>query len=82
MIREAAERALRAPEPPVQPTGPFTYDVMFDAAQAVTATTAVPCVEQTGERRVSFTLPTMVEAIRCFKVVSTLAAGSTERSYG
>ncbi len=82
MIRDAAQRSLERCERPARPAGPFTYEVVFDAAQAVTATTAIPGVEQTDERRISFTLPTMVEAIRCFKVVSALAAGSTEKFYG
>jgi D-amino peptidase len=56
--------------------------VSFDAAQAVNATTAIPGVEQTSERGVSFTLPTMVEAIRCFKVLTVLALGSVEDGYG
>ncbi len=82
LIRAAAERSVESVESPARPEGPFTYEVMFDATQAVIATTAIPSVEQVGERSVAFTLPTMVEAIRCFKVVSTLAAGSTEAAYG
>ena len=82
MIRTAAERSL-APRPAVAtPAGPFTYEVTFDATHPVNATTTIPSVEQTGERTVSFTLPTMVEAIRCFKAVTALANGSAEPKFG
>jgi D-amino peptidase len=46
------------------------------------ASTAVPGVEATSETSVAFTLPTMREAIRCFKAVSTMASASTEPEYG
>lgn len=53
-----------------------------DATQAVGACTGVPGVEQTGPRTVAFTLPTMARAIRCFRVVTVLAAASIEPRYG
>jgi D-amino peptidase len=43
---------------------------------------AIPGVERSGDRSITFTLPTMFEAIRCFKAVSTMAAASSERDYG
>ena len=82
LIRSAAERALTGLAAAARPAGPFTYEVVFDSAQAVFATTGIPGVEATGERSISFTLPTMQEAIRCFRVVSVLAIGSTEPEYG
>lgn len=81
MIEEAARRAVRSIEPPPRPEGPFTYAVEFDAAQAVVASTAIPGVKQIGERAVAFTLPTMRDAIRCFKAVSVLAAASREPDF-
>lgn len=84
LIRGAARRALaeiQTGTAPV-PEGPFTYDVTFDATHPVNAVTTIPDVVQTGERSVSFTLPTMVEAIRCFKAVTALALGSAEPHYG
>ena len=45
-------------------------------------TTAVPGVEQVGTRRVAFELPTMQQAIRCFRAVTALASGSVEEDYG
>jgi D-amino peptidase len=35
-----------------------------------------------GLRTVAFTLPTMAEAIRCFRAVTVLAAASVEPTYG
>ncbi len=67
---------------PARPDGPFSYEVTFDATQAVAACTAIPGVEQTGLRSVRFTLPTMAKAIRCFRVVTVLAAASAEPDYG
>jgi D-amino peptidase len=82
LIRAAAERSLRAPVRPQPPAGPFRYDIEFHATHPVTAATAIPCVEQTGERQVAFTLPTMAQAIRCFRAVTVLAAASIEPRYG
>lgn len=82
MINAAAQRSLERISPPPAPAPPFTYEVIFDATQPVNATTAIPGVEQTSERGVSFTLPTMLEAIRCFKVLTVLALGSVEDGYG
>jgi D-amino peptidase len=82
LIREAAERALADVRRPEPPEGPFTYEVEFDATNPVTAVTGIPGVNQSGERRVAFTLPTVAEAIRCFRALSALAAASTEPGYG
>jgi D-amino peptidase len=67
---------------PAPPGGPFTYEVDFDDAQAAGACIGIPGVEQTGSRTVAFTLPTMALAIRCFRVVTALAAASVEPRYG
>jgi D-amino peptidase len=82
LIQSAAERSLRALAPPEPPAGPFRYEIDFQVTNPVNATTAIPGVEQTGERQVAFTLPTMAEAIRCFKAVTVLATSSTEPRYG
>src|SRR5215469_818509 len=76
LIAAAATESLTE-LPAVRPApGPFTYEVDFDATQPVVACTAVPGVEQTGPRTVAFTLPTMAAAIRCFRVLTVLAADS------
>jgi D-amino peptidase len=82
MIKDAAQSALGDLAPVERPQGPFTYNVSFDAVNPVMACTAIPGVERSGDRSVTFTLPTMFEAIRCFKAVSSMASASTERDYG
>jgi len=81
-IGRAAAASLESAGRPERPAGPFTYEVTFDAAQAVGACTAIPGVGAVGPRTVAFTLPTMAEAIRCFRAVTVLAAASVEPSYG
>ncbi|MFE0425458.1 peptide ABC transporter substrate-binding protein, partial [Streptomyces sp. NPDC058953] len=47
--------------------------------------TVVPGVEpagRPGERRVAYTSPTMYEAIRTFKAVTTVVSAATEEQYG
>lgn len=82
-IRAAAEQAaaLAVRHEPVQ-AGPFTVEVEFDAWHLVGAATVVPGVEQTGERRVAYTLPTMYAALRAFKAVTTLVSQAVEEQYG
>src|SRR5882757_1868122 len=58
------------------------YIVEFDATHPVNMVTGIPGVEQIAERRVGFELPTMLEAIRCFRAVTQIASGSVENSYG
>ena len=82
LIRDAAARSLAGLHKPQRPEGPFTYEVEFDATNPVTAVTGVPGVRQTAERQIAFSLPTMAEAIRCFRAVTVLAAASTEAHYG
>jgi D-amino peptidase len=82
LIREAAARGLASRSRPDPPSGPFTYEVEFGATNPVTAVTGIPGVEQAGERSVAFTLPTMAQAVRCFRAVAALAAASTEAGYG
>jgi len=82
LIKAAAERSLGSPARPEPPAGPFRYEVEFYATHPVNATTGIPGVEQTGPRHVAFTLPTMAEAIRCFRAVTVLASNSAEPRYG
>lgn len=77
--KEAAALAVR--HEPAQ-AGPFTVELEFDAAHLVGAATVVPGVAPAGERRVSYTLPTMYEAIRAFKAVTTLVSQAVEEQYG
>src|ERR1700683_5540004 len=79
LIRQASATALGSLTGPDDwPGGPFTYEVVFDAEQAVGACTAIPGVERAAPRTVAFTLPTMAQAIRCFRAVTVLASASAE----
>ena len=82
MIRDAAQHSLGDMASVERPEGPFTYDVSFDAAHCVVACMAIPGVARTGDTSVSFSQPTMFEAIRCFKAVTVLAYASIEPDYG
>ncbi|MDT0380303.1 M55 family metallopeptidase [Streptomyces sp. DSM 42041] len=77
--REAAELAVR--HEPVT-SGPHEVALEFDAEHLAGAATVVPGVEQTGERRVAYTAPTMYEGIRCFKAVTTVVSSAVEEQYG
>ncbi|ARZ66980.1 M55 family metallopeptidase [Streptomyces sp. HU2014] len=77
--REATALAVR--HEPVR-GGPFTLELEFDAEHLAGQATCVPGVEQCGERRVSYTTPTMYEGIRCFKAVTTVVGASVEEQYG
>ncbi|MFF3561658.1 M55 family metallopeptidase [Streptomyces sp. NPDC002574] len=85
-ITEAAREGLRALPEPVGPKAPppggYTYEVAFDAAHLAPAATYIPGVEQTDPLTVRFTLPTMYEAIRCFRAVTRVATSAMESCYG
>lgn len=82
-IRAAAKDAvaLAVRHEPVD-AGPFTVELEFDAVHLSGAAAVVPGVERTGERRVSYTAPTMYEGIRAFKAVTTLVSQAVEEQYG
>jgi D-amino peptidase len=77
--REAVALAVR--HEPVA-AGPHEVALEFDAEHLAGAATVVPGVEQTGERRVAYTAPTMFEGIRCFKAVTTVVSSAVEEQYG
>ncbi|MGW7082457.1 M55 family metallopeptidase [Streptomyces sp. NPDC054871] len=77
--REAAPLAVR--REPVQ-GGPFTVEVEFDAEHLSMASTVVPGVRRTGERKIAYTSDTMYEGIRTFKAVTTIASAAVEEQYG
>jgi D-amino peptidase len=82
-IRAAAAKAValasrHEPAPPRL----RTVEVTFDAEHLAGAASVVPGVEQTAERRVAYTAPTMYEGIRCFKAVTTLVSAAVEEWYG
>jgi D-amino peptidase len=57
-------------------------EVEFDTAHLAAATAVIPTVEQLDTRRVGFDAPTMTEAMKAFKVVTAIASGAVEGSYG
>lgn len=62
--------------------GPFTVEVEFDATHLPVAAAVVPTVEITAPRRVTYTNPTMYEAVRTFKAVTSLVSSAVEETYG
>ncbi|OEV04202.1 M55 family metallopeptidase [Streptomyces oceani] len=82
-IRAAARKgaALAVRHSP-RVSGPHEVVMEFDAEHLAGAATVVPGVERTGERRVSYTAPTMYEGIRCFKAVTTVVSNAVEETYG
>ncbi|MBM7171114.1 M55 family metallopeptidase [Streptomyces sp. G44] len=77
--KDAAALAVRH-EPAV--AGPFTVEVEFDAEHLAMASTVVPGVRRTGERKVAYDSATMYEGIRTFKAVTTIASAAVEEQYG
>ncbi|UFQ19167.1 MULTISPECIES: M55 family metallopeptidase [Streptomyces] len=82
-IRAAAKdaAALAVRHEPVT-GGPFTVEVEFDAEHLAMASTVVPGVRRTGERKVAYDSGTMYQGIRTFKAVTTIASAAVEEQYG
>jgi len=57
-------------------------EVEFDASHLAEAAAVVPTVDLIGVRRVGFDAPSMTAAMKAFKVVTAIAAGAVEGSYG
>jgi D-amino peptidase len=82
-ITEGARAAIAEPSPPAAPAeGGYRYEVAFDAAHLAPVASYIPGVEQCGDLAVAFTLPTMYEAIRCFRAVTRLVSSGIESRYG
>ena len=79
--REAAGRAATRAGRTEALARPHRIEVEFDAVQLADATANIPTVEQTGDRRVAFDAPTMTEAMKAFKIVSSIAAAAREVFY-
>ena len=78
----AYESIVNLSSSPVPTAGEYTYDVSFDAAHLPVLVTHIPGVERTGNLSVRFTLPTMYEAIRCFRALTRVASSAIEPHYG
>ncbi|MFB7330644.1 M55 family metallopeptidase [Streptomyces adustus] len=85
-ITQAASEGLTALPAPTGPLAPpahgYTYEVSFDAAHLAPAATYIPGVVQTDPLTVRFTLPTMYEAIRCFRALTRVVTSAVENCYG
>jgi D-amino peptidase len=82
MITAGARKSLENLASVPKPKGPFTYRIQFDSTHPINAACHIPGVEQSGEREVSFTLPKMAEALRCFGAISTIVKSGLEQVYG
>jgi D-amino peptidase len=85
-ITEAATQGLRALTRPAGPAPApaegYTYEVSFDAAHLAPAACYIPGVEQVDPLTVRYTLPTMYEAIRCFRALTRVVTSAVENCYG
>lgn len=83
VIREAARRAMsRAGHVEAPPARPRRIEVEFDATHLADAAAVIPTVTLIGERRIGFDAPSMTDAMMAFKIVTSIAAGAIEGSYG
>lgn len=82
MLREAAIASVKAPPHGPVASPPYTYEVELLGTSSAAAATAIPGVEQTGPRRVQFTLARMLDAYRCFRAVAVLGWAAHEDRYG
>ncbi len=57
-------------------------EVEFDAAHLAAAAAVVPTVDLLDVRRVGFDAASMTDAMKAFKVVTAIASGAVEGSYG
>lgn len=83
-IREAAAKSMSLAGRRAHGEGPRPHriEVEFDATHLADAAAVVPTVELVGVRRVGFDAPTMTDAMKAFKIVTAIASGAVEGSYG
>ncbi|WP_165967962.1 M55 family metallopeptidase [Saccharopolyspora elongata] len=81
-IRAVASESLRLAGRTEGVVRPHRIEVEFDAAHLAAAAAVIPTVEQLGVRRVGFDAPDMTEAMKAFKIVTTIAARAVQGIYG
>ncbi|HEY0808148.1 MAG TPA: M55 family metallopeptidase [Pseudonocardiaceae bacterium] len=57
-------------------------EVEFDASHLAAAAAVVPTVDQIDVRRIGFDAATMTDAMQAFKIVTAIASGAIEGTYG
>ena len=83
MIEAAAQESMvRAGRFDAGSVSEHRIEVEFDAAHLAAAAAVVPTVEQLDVRRVGFDAVSMTAAMKAFKVVTAIASGAVEGSYG
>jgi D-amino peptidase len=85
-IREAAAKSMslagRREGDGYGDTRPHRIEVEFDATHLADAAAVVPTVSLVDVRRVGFDAASMTEAMKAFKIVTAIASGAIEGSYG
>lgn len=82
LIAEAAEAGMALAGQVGGTVAGHRIEVEFDAAHLAAATAVIPTVEQLEVRRVGFEAATMTDAMKAFKIVTAIASGAMEGSYG
>ncbi len=81
-IAEAAKAGMATAGRFAGSAGAHRIEIEFDATHLAHAAAVVPTVDLVDVRRVGFDAPTMTEAMKAFKVVTAIASGAVEGSYG
>lgn len=81
-IRDAAAASVKRAGRGPAAVAPHRIEVEFDATHLADAAAVVPTVSLVGERRVGFDAASMTDAMKAFKIVTAIAAGAVEGSYG
>jgi D-amino peptidase len=82
MITEAARAGMARAGGFAGTVSGHRIEVEFDAAHLAAAAAVVPTVELLDVRRVGFDATSMTDAMKAFKVVTVIASGAVEGSYG
>jgi D-amino peptidase len=82
MISEAAQAGMARAGRFAGSAGGHRIEVEFDAAHLAAAAAVVPTVDLLDVRRVGFDAASMTDAMKAFKVVTAIASGAVEGSYG
>ncbi|HUC22795.1 MAG TPA: M55 family metallopeptidase [Streptosporangiaceae bacterium] len=79
-LKMLADGALREPDPPG--SAELSAEIEFSTENCALAATAIPGVEQTGARSVSYTSSDVPGWYRCLGAIWTIARSARDASYG